>query len=207
MGRVRLHSGGISAGLVRLSRRGASERRTAPGTDINEGRGPDTLECGWCGSRKGIVGTPRRRRCGPCLTDETTVQGAKQALKDANQPPLTAPVPDGAPYGKARRRGLAAQDRLDARKKQPQGKAVKPANSQRAAGAERGRAPTAPPRRAAKRAGAAADDVAAERRLQVRIADLERQLAAGKGTPADRALLTERLAASRDTRAALRNRD
>lgn len=124
-----------------------------------------------------------------------------------SSPPLTAPVPDGAPYGKARRRGLAAQDRLDARKKHPQGKAVKPAKSQRAAGAERGRAPTAPPRRAAKRAGAAAGDVAAERRLQVRITDLERQFAAGKGTPADRALLTERLAASRDTLAALRNRD
>lgn len=33
-GRVRLHSGGIAPGEVRLRKRGASERKTAPITDL-----------------------------------------------------------------------------------------------------------------------------------------------------------------------------
>lgn len=108
--RVRLHSGGISPGQVRLRKRGASEKATAPGHDIRDvepDKGPKM--CRNCGKP---VGRPRAVHCDSCLTDTKLVREVRAELKQLGLPPLGRTVPRGAPMSKKRRQAEAALHRL-----------------------------------------------------------------------------------------------
>lgn len=112
-GRVRLHSGGISPSEVRLTRRGASERGTAPGKDIRDFRPDRARRCVYCGAEALASG----RYCGPCERDRTIVRECKALLREAGLPPLGTVVSVGSPYSKKRRSAVEAQRRLDQRAK------------------------------------------------------------------------------------------
>ena len=117
-GRVRLHSGGIGTSEVRLARRGASERKTAPGRDIRDigpDRGSRLRACRNCNAAFPGPGS----YCPTCTLDRDIVSAARKQLKAMNQPGLTATVGPGAPYGKLRRKAAAAMDRLAARATKP----------------------------------------------------------------------------------------
>lgn len=101
--RVRLHSGGISPGEVRLRRRGASEKATAPGRDIRDigpDRGPRLCR---------VCTTPLQpgegARCLQCVADERLVRDVRRELARLGLPPLGSKVPSGGPMSK--RRALA----------------------------------------------------------------------------------------------------
>ena len=114
MRRVRLHAGGIPMSEVRLARRGASERRTAPGRDIRDvgpDKGPRSRTCRCCAAA--FLG--RGPYCGPCTTDREIVRSAVAKLKAVNQPGVNARTQDGAAYGKVRKKAEAARRRLDER--------------------------------------------------------------------------------------------
>jgi hypothetical protein len=110
-GRVRLHSGGIGTSEVRLARRGASERKTAPGRDIRD-IGPDNGRrlrvCRNCNAAFPGPGS----YCPSCTLDRDIVSAARKRLKAQNQPGLSTAVGPGAPFGKVRRKAAAAADRL-----------------------------------------------------------------------------------------------
>lgn len=110
-GRVRLHSGGIGMSDVRLARRGASERKTAPGRDIRDlgpDRGPRLRECRNCKAAFPGRGT----YCPSCTVDRDIIRAAREQLKAAKEPGLSSSVKPGAPYGKLRRKAAAASERL-----------------------------------------------------------------------------------------------
>lgn len=108
--RVRLHSGGISPGQVRLRQRGASEKATAPGRDIRD-LGPDKgpKMCRNCGKP---VARPRAVHCDRCLADTKLVREVRAELKRLRLPPLGKTVSKGGPMWKKRRRAEAALQRL-----------------------------------------------------------------------------------------------
>lgn len=112
--KVRLHSGGISPSEVRLRRRGASEKKTAPGRDIRDigpDRGPRL--CRHCGTP---FPTQGRLKCETCLGDRHLVADVKRELARLKQPPLGTKVPKGSPLSKKRRQAEAALDRMRQRK-------------------------------------------------------------------------------------------
>ena len=114
---MRLHSGGISPGLVRLRRSGASERQTPPGRDIRDIRpdqGPQV--CVNCKSSARLVQGVRKKRCDPCYRDELEIEAANKKLKALKQPPVGAKSSiEGAPGSKVRRRGDKALKSLRSR--------------------------------------------------------------------------------------------
>lgn len=112
-GRVRLHSGGISPSEVRLRRRGASERRTAPGEDIRDFR-PDLVQrCKYCNAETASAD----KYCKACMQDRAIVRETKALLRQEGLPPLGTQVPAGTPFSKKRRKAMEAQRRLDKRAK------------------------------------------------------------------------------------------
>ncbi len=114
MPRVRLNAGALTAGQLRVGRRGPSERIRPPGEDVNYGSSRDErLVCGWCGSRN--LDASRPRRCSTCRTDQATVREATARLAAARLPPLGAKAPGDA-YLKIRRRGDQARARLAERR-------------------------------------------------------------------------------------------
>src|SRR4051794_10885723 len=108
--KVRLHSGGISPGQVRLRRAGASEKATAPGRDIRDIR-PDKgpTPCRMCGKP---VGRPRGVPCDGCIADEALVKAVRRELARLGLPPLGKTIPRGSPMAKKRKRAQAALERL-----------------------------------------------------------------------------------------------
>lgn len=118
-GRVRLHAGGISPGEVRLRRRGASERGTAPGKDIRDIsplagvqlRSEVRAPCKNCGTD--VAGY---KHCEPCRTDRRIVMAARKTLKEVGVPDLDKTAAPGSPHMKTRRKGLAALRRLEERR-------------------------------------------------------------------------------------------
>lgn len=109
-GRVLLHSGGISPAEVRLRRRGASEKATAPGRDIRD-IGPDKGPT-WCRICSKPVGRPRVVHCDACIADKRLVKEVRAELKRLGLPPLGKTVAKSAPMSKKRRRAEAALQRL-----------------------------------------------------------------------------------------------
>ena len=113
-GRVRLHAGGIPTSDVRLSSRGASERRTAPGRDIRDvgpDQGPRRSTCRNCSA----VFLGPGSYCAPCATDREILRSAAAKLKAAGRPGVEARTQDGAAYAKVRKKAQAARHRLDGR--------------------------------------------------------------------------------------------
>lgn len=108
--KVTLHSGGISPSAVRLRRRGASQKRTAPGRDIRD-IGPDKgpRRCKNC---ENPVARPGRSQCDSCLSDQHLVREVRRELKRLGLPPLGVAAPKGSPYFKKRRQAEAALARL-----------------------------------------------------------------------------------------------
>ncbi len=139
--RVRLHSGGISPGLVRLRKRGASERATAPGRDIRD-IGPDKgpKSCRICAES---VVRPRSARCDGCIADETLVKEVRRALARLGLPPLGKAVPLASPMSKKRRRAEAALQRLG--RKSAAGLSARPTGAARGPAPARSAAPQATP--------------------------------------------------------------
>lgn len=135
--KVRLHSGGISPADVRLRRRGASEKATAPGRDIRD-IGPDKgpHRCRLCSKP---LQTAERARCAQCLSDEKLVRLVRKELARLGEPPLGTKVPPGSPWFRKRRRAEAAMARLaklkkaagrdSPRKKKPVKRTVTPTSS------------------------------------------------------------------------------
>lgn len=118
VGRVRLRSGGIRAGQVRLGQRGASERLRTAADDIGfDDRGQSAAVYGLCGSDRKIDPSLRPRRCAPCRADEQQVAAAADKLRKAAQPPLGRRVPEGTSHAKVRRAGEQARARLAERRK------------------------------------------------------------------------------------------
>lgn len=107
--RVRLHSGGISPDLVRLSPRGSSERKTAPGKDIRDIRGDHDRDrrCQTCNSK-----CPSGSRCQPCRDDQRIISAARKILRAEGLPGLHVAMAKGVPHMKTRRRAIAAQERI-----------------------------------------------------------------------------------------------
>ena len=69
--KVRLHSGGISPSEVRLRRRGASEKKTAPGRDIRDiAPDPGPRFCRHCGSELLAQGKRFCPFCGTASGDD-----------------------------------------------------------------------------------------------------------------------------------------
>lgn len=200
MARVRLHSGGISPGQVRLGRRGASERLRAPCDDINSAdRSQTAAVCGWCGTSRQVDPSLRPRRCSACRADEQQVAAAAAKLKGAGLQPLQARVPDGTRLAKVRRQGDAARARLaERRKSRSAKKAASPAQPSKPA------AKTSPSPAGRRQATTAGERRAARARLVARVARIERELAAPKTAPHRRDLLREQLDA---TKGLLRNWD
>lgn len=118
--RVRLHSGGISPSEVRLRRRGASEKATAPGRDIRD-IGPDKgpRRCKHCDKP---IARPDRSRCDACISDQNSVREVRLELKRLGLPPLGVAAPKGSPYFKKRRQAEAALARLRKKSKPAPGK-------------------------------------------------------------------------------------
>lgn len=118
MKRVRLHSGGISTGEVRLRNRGASERKTAPGKDIRDYTFDDlgVQRCALCGVAATIPGK-RLVRCPQCLNDEEIVKKAHRKLAAMGYRGLDATIPAGTAGRRLQRTALAAQVRLAERKR------------------------------------------------------------------------------------------
>lgn len=112
--RVRLHSGGISPAEVRLRRRGASEKATAPGRDIRE-IGPDKgpRKCRTCDKPLQVA---ERVRCSTCLADEKLIKTVRRELARLGEPPLGAKAASGSPWFRKRRQAEAA---LARQKKRP----------------------------------------------------------------------------------------
>lgn len=185
MGRVRLHSGGISPGQVRLGRRGASEALRAARDDVNSrNQGQSAAFCGWCGSTRKVDPSQRPHRCAPCRADEQQVAGAAK-LRLAGQPPLGSRASDGGSHGKVRRAGEQARARLAGR-----GKArPAPGKAQGTAPAKR---PSAAP--SGLRRVTEAERRAAQARLVARVSRIERELAAPGTATNRRDLLREKLA-------------
>lgn len=114
--KVRLHSGGISPGQVRLRKRGASEKATAPGLDIRD-IGPDRgpKPCRICAKP---IGRPRGVRCDGCIADEAFVKEVRRELARLGLPKLGTKVAKGSPMSKRRRQAETELQRM--------GKAPKP---------------------------------------------------------------------------------
>jgi hypothetical protein len=190
VGRVRLHSGGISPGQVRLGQRGASERLRPAADDINFGdRGQSAAVCGLCGSSRKVDPSLRPRRCAPCRADEQQVAVAAEKLRKAGQPPLGSRVPDGTSHAKVRRAGEVARARLAERRKARPVPTAKGKAKAAAAPAKRPSKAQASPRRVTM-----AERRAAHGRLVARVARIERELAAPGTAPNRRDLLREQLA-------------
>lgn len=138
--RVRLHSGGISPSQVRLRRKGASEKATAPGRDIRD-IVPDKepRKCRICSSQ---VARPRAVKCDRCTEDEQLVKKVRRSLARRGLPPLGAPVPKGSPLSKKRLMAEAAQKRLQVRGTRS---GLKSSKSARSAGTKRAATSTKPP--------------------------------------------------------------
>lgn len=128
MGRVRLNSGALSPGQVRLNRRGASERLTPAGNDIRDAKpqvGKRERACSWCGSTKAVVLVKRRNRCGKCRSDEALVAKAKADLQSLGVGVLGAPGSEDPVESKIRADAAAAAARLEERQtRNPNRKAV-----------------------------------------------------------------------------------
>jgi len=122
--KVRLHSGGISPADVRLRRRGASEKGTAPGRDIRD-IGPDKgpRKCRVCGKP---LQAAERARCSGCISDEKLVRLVRRELARLGEPPLGVTVPAGSPWFKKRRQAEAALARLKKTAKVKRGPAISP---------------------------------------------------------------------------------
>ena len=95
---------------MRLRRRGASEKGTAPGRDIRD-IGPDKgpRKCRVCDKP---LQTAERARCSGCIGDEKLVKLVRRELARLGEPPLGANVPAGSPWFKKRRHAEAALARL-----------------------------------------------------------------------------------------------
>jgi len=108
--KVRLHSGGISPSEVRLRRRGASEKKTAPGRDIRDiAPDPGPRFCRHCGTP---FPNPAKPECHTCLPDRKLIDEVKRELARQKQPPLGVTMPPGSPYAKKRRQAEAALERI-----------------------------------------------------------------------------------------------
>ena len=112
--RVRLHSGGISPGQVRLRKGGASEKGTAPGRDIRDigpdrGPGKGPRACRSCG--KPVV-KDRGVRCERCLADDRLVKEVRRKLAELGLPPLGKTVAKSSPLWRKRTQAEAALRRL-----------------------------------------------------------------------------------------------
>lgn len=126
-GRVRLHSGGISPGEVRLRPKGATARKTAPGKDIRdyEFEDPGAKLCGACGGNQTVTGATQPR-CVKRRSDEATIRKAKKVLSTLGVRSLDVPIPNGAPGASTQRKALAARARIAGRRKANAVKVTRP---------------------------------------------------------------------------------
>ena len=169
MARVRLNAGALTAVQVRMSTRGASERLRSPGDDINSTDGRDgrdgrdgKIVCGGCGSSKKVDAT-RPRCCAPCLADEQIVRGTNTRLRAAGQPALGSASNKTTANARIRKEGEAGRQRLAGRRRAtPRCRPSSP--------------PTVAPTSTSPRRVSAGQKAAGERRLQMCVEKLDKEL-------------------------------